>query len=101
MVFEDPQRDKDGLRQFWLEPVRELTGGEQAVAMGVDQLPPRSQALVRWPDGGHHIASQVTHLSWEDAKGRRYTTDSGLAIFGDVDAGFEDPPDVRQRGPRG
>lgn len=90
-MFEDPERDR-GLRQFWLEPVRALAPGETAVGWQVDALPGRSVVRVLWPHRGHHLLAQPTHLTWEDAQGRRYTTDSGLAIIGDVDGGFGDPP---------
>jgi hypothetical protein len=71
--------------------VRELADGERAVGWQVDALPGQSVVRVLWPDLAHHLHPQPTHLTWEDTAGRRYMSDSGLAIIGDIDAGFADP----------
>jgi hypothetical protein len=67
-IVEDPELDSDGLRLFWLEPVREITESETITSAWVDRIPPRSKIRIQWniseetgPDG---------RVSWTDEQGR-------------------------------
>ena len=64
-IFEDPDPDKDGLRQFWLEPLRPLPAGTTSAKLFIDVLPPRCRVNIKLPG----VLNGHLRASWRDQYG--------------------------------
>lgn len=91
-IFEDPEGGADGLRQFWLEPIRPIPAGTISARLWVDVLPPRSRASIRLPG----VLDGHLRASWRDQYGEH--SDQPVQRLGSEPNREQDGPPDNQPG---